>query len=113
MHDREIYGEDADSYSPFRFAVQRSDQSVEYVQRARKAFPATSHDFLAFGHGRSPCPGRFFAASELKILLGHILMNYDLEMPGDGKESPENSWIWTTAVPPLGETVRIRRREKT
>lgn len=72
--DKNIFGEDADQFRPFRFAEQRSDQSAQYVERARKAFPTTSPDFLAFGHGRNACPGRFFAASELKLVVGSVLL---------------------------------------
>ena len=51
LHDKAVYGEDAEEYRPFRFAEQRSDQNVGYVERARKAFPTTSKEYLAFGHG--------------------------------------------------------------
>lgn len=33
----------------------------------------------SFDHHRSP--GRFFAESEAKAILAHILMTYDIEMP--------------------------------
>ena len=30
-------------------------------------------------------PGRFFAANQLKAILAHIVLNYDLKIGGDGK----------------------------
>lgn len=69
LHDKNVYGEDADQFKPFRFSEQRADESVNYVQRARKAFPTTSTEFLAFGHGKHACPGRFFATNEIKLLF--------------------------------------------
>ena len=41
-------------------------------------FVSTSERHLGFGHGKHGCPGRFFAASELKVALCHILLKYDL-----------------------------------
>ncbi|PWY78991.1 cytochrome P450 [Aspergillus eucalypticola CBS 122712] len=32
---------------------------------------------LAFGHGKHACPGRFFAANEVKIVLIFLLLRYD------------------------------------
>ncbi|KAK4120990.1 cytochrome P450 [Parathielavia appendiculata] len=108
FHDSAVYP-DADEFKPFRFAEQRSDASIEYVQRAAKAFATTSTDFLAFGHGRNACPGRFFAANELKLMLAHLVLNYDVELGG---ERPRNTWFGLNRVPPLQATIRIKRRER-
>jgi cytochrome P450 len=72
VRDTTLFGEGADEFKPFRFAEQRADQDATYVERARKAFPTTGTDFLAFGHGRNACPGRFFVASELKLVVGLV-----------------------------------------
>ncbi|KAL1858064.1 hypothetical protein VTK73DRAFT_7969 [Phialemonium thermophilum] len=34
----------------------------------------TSPDHLGFGHGHNACPGRFFAANEIKVMLAHLLL---------------------------------------
>ncbi|KAL2169229.1 hypothetical protein VTG60DRAFT_6309 [Thermothelomyces hinnuleus] len=104
--DNDIYP-GADEFRPFRFAEQRADDSVEYVKRAAKAFATTSTDYLAFGHGRNACPGRFFAANELKLILAHLVLNYDIELGGS---RPRNSWLGLNRVPPLQATIRIRKR---
>ncbi|KAF5851676.1 hypothetical protein GGP41_000454 [Bipolaris sorokiniana] len=39
---------------------------------------------LNFGYGRHACPGRFFAANEIKMVLARMLLQYDVKMP-DGK----------------------------
>ncbi|TLD22283.1 hypothetical protein PspLS_08252 [Pyricularia sp. CBS 133598] len=107
LHDEAIYP-DAGTFKPFRFAEARHDESVDYVQRARNAFATTSPDYLAFGHGRHACPGRFFAATELKLLLAHMLLDYDIE----AKQRPRNKWYGISRVPDMEATVRIRRRKK-
>jgi cytochrome P450 len=106
--DSDIYP-DAHEFKPFRFAEQRNDESVEYVKRAAKAFATTSTDFLAFGHGRNACPGRFFAANELKLMLAHLVLHYDIEIGGS---RPRNMWFGLNRVPPLDARIRIKKRVK-
>ncbi|TLS22089.1 uncharacterized protein PpBr36_09510 [Pyricularia pennisetigena] len=107
LHDDVVYP-DAGTFRPFRFAQARRDESVDYVQRARNSFATTSADFLAFGHGRHACPGRFFAAAELKLMLAHILLDYDIET----RQRPRNKWYGVSRTPDMEATVRIRRRKK-
>ncbi|KAH8908550.1 cytochrome P450 [Coniochaeta sp. PMI_546] len=109
LHDKTVYGEDADQFKPFRFAEQRADESVGYVERARKAFPTTSKEFLAFGHGRNACPGRFFATNEIKLMFAYLVLNYDFKMES---ERPRSTFVGLVRVAPLTKTIRIRRREK-
>ena len=33
-------------------------------------------------------PGRFFASAELKALMAHVLLNYDVKLPNDSREVP-------------------------
>ncbi|KAK4444584.1 cytochrome P450 [Podospora aff. communis PSN243] len=108
LHDDERYP-DAEEFKPFRFAEQRSDETVGYVKRAGKQFATTSTDFLTFGHGRYACPGRFFAANELKLILGHVVMNYDFEVTGKGSR-PRNKWYGMVRIPPMEAKIRIRKR---
>ncbi|KAL2265929.1 hypothetical protein VTJ83DRAFT_5281 [Remersonia thermophila] len=108
FHDDNIYP-GAKEFRPFRFAEQRADKSVDYVKRAAKAFATTGPEYLAFGHGRDACPGRFFASNELKLVLAHLVVNYDIEIM---KSRPRNMWIGMSRVPPLKATIRVKRRVK-
>ncbi|KAL1792320.1 hypothetical protein ACET3X_008827 [Alternaria dauci] len=72
MRDPAIYP-DPDKWDPYRFFNLRSDPARgEYAQLV-----ATGPDYLAFGHGEHACPGRFFAAHELKVAVCHLVMKYD------------------------------------
>ncbi|KAK6067123.1 cytochrome P450 [Seiridium cupressi] len=104
--DESIYP-DAETYKPFRFAEKRKDEDIEYVQRARQAAATTSSEFLPFGHGKHACPGRFFAATELKLILGYMIMNYDIEML---EKRPEDIYAGAARLPPMAAKVRVRRR---
>lgn len=107
--EEDFYPE-ADTYKPFRFSDMRgaSNQDVEYVKRARQAAATTSPEFLPFGHGRHACPGRFFAVAQLKLILGYMMMNYEVEML---EERPADIYIGVAKLPPLGSKIRIRRRQ--
>ena len=54
-------------------------------------------------------PGRFFAANELKAMLGYIVLNFDLKLEGDGKR-PENVHRGPTVVPSPSARVFFRKR---
>ncbi|KAL1689866.1 cytochrome P450 [Schizophyllum commune] len=69
----------------------------------------TSPTHLAFGHGHTACPGRFFAALEMQLLLAHLVMNYDIKFAGDGGR-PANRWFSIHCVPDPGAKLLFRRR---
>ncbi|KAJ1325847.1 tenellin biosynthesis cytochrome P450 monooxygenase [Microdochium nivale] len=84
---------------------------------------STSDKFMGFSHGSHACPGRFFAANQLKIALAHIALHYDIAPAvtaaagagagGDGSggvKRPENKWFFGHMAPPLTAKVRVRRR---
>lgn len=70
--------------NPEKFDIYRFMRMRETSGGANKAqLVTTSPDHLAFGHGKHACPGRFFAANEVKIALIHLLLKYDWEVaPG-------------------------------
>ncbi|KIJ30210.1 hypothetical protein M422DRAFT_268263 [Sphaerobolus stellatus SS14] len=56
----------------------RLSNSAEDKKRCL-SIPTTSTDFLAFGHGKHACLGRFFAAVVVNAIMIHVLFNYDLK----------------------------------
>jgi cytochrome P450 len=97
-HDDDVY-KDAMTYKAFRFC-QPEGPSLPIV--------TTSDQFLAFGHGRHACPGRFFAAVELKLLMAYILMNYDVKRL---ETRPKNFVMSATILPPMKATISVKRRK--
>ncbi|KIL65473.1 hypothetical protein M378DRAFT_162099 [Amanita muscaria Koide BX008] len=49
-------------------------------ENLKHQFVSLSVDYVLFGHGRRACPGRFFVANERKVMLSHVLLNYDIKM---------------------------------
>ena len=100
--DNTVY-ENAAQFDGFRFS-RLSDSD-----NARHQIVSTSVDFLAFGAGKHACPGRFFAANEIKGLLAHLLVTYDIKMKEEGVRPP-NLYISSSVVPDEKAEVCFRRR---
>lgn len=53
-------------------------------------------------------PSRFFATTEIKLLLVQILLSYDVEPLAT---RPANRWIADTILPPMEATIKIERQK--
>ncbi|KAF9236822.1 cytochrome P450 [Melanogaster broomeanus] len=100
--DNELY-ENAEAFDPFRFAEGDRD-SVKH------RFDSTSPEYLSFGYGRHACPGRFFAANELKTMLAHIVVTYDIKLEGSATHPPKLMQVATATVADPTATVMFRHR---
>ncbi|CCM06335.1 uncharacterized protein FIBRA_08589 [Fibroporia radiculosa] len=103
-----IYADDsvypnAKEFFPWRFYDLRN-QAGENVQVV-----STSTNFLSFGHGRYACPGRFFASMEMKTILAHVVVNYDVKMEKEGV-IPPSTRIGHSCVPNTKAKVLLRKR---
>lgn len=65
---------------------------------------------MNWGYGRHACPGRFFAAVEVKIFVATVVMNYDVELKDKGKTMPVRRFdINDTALPDLQQEILFRK----
>ncbi|KAK1225933.1 hypothetical protein PQX77_011132 [Marasmius sp. AFHP31] len=73
---------DEDQYSnPYEFDGFRSyKQREEEGESLKHQMITLQTNFIAFGIGKHACPGRFFAVNEIKALVSHTLMYYDLKL---------------------------------
>lgn len=73
---------DAHKFDPLRFyrlrEQARAGKSTEAA--AQNQFVSVNQDSLTFGYGRHACPGRFFAAAEIKMIVARALLEYDFKM---------------------------------
>ncbi|KAL2067505.1 hypothetical protein VTL71DRAFT_1930 [Oculimacula yallundae] len=74
MWSPEIYA------NPERFDGHRYLKLREATGAPTYVFTASSSDHNTFGMGRFMCPGRFFADTELKLCLAHILLDFDFRL---------------------------------
>lgn len=68
--------EDPDIFDGYRFVKRRKLPGYEH----KSHLISTSHEHTAFSHGKHACPGRFFAANEVKIAMVHLLLKYDMKL---------------------------------
>ncbi|KAH8799112.1 cytochrome P450 [Xylogone sp. PMI_703] len=85
-HEPDIY-ENPYKFDGLRFYDKRMSAKSEAY---RHQFATTGPESLAFGQGKTACPGRFFAAAQIKVVLVHILLNYDVSYPAGQTERPKN-----------------------
>ncbi|KAH0837779.1 cytochrome P450 [Lanmaoa asiatica] len=106
LHYDDALYENPEVFDPFRFAEMGTEDGQE---GAKHQFAATSPEYLAFGHGRHACPGRFFAATELKTMLAHIVTTYDLKLE-DNMTRPRSLYIGSVVGANSAAKVMFRRR---
>lgn len=56
-------------------------------------------DHLTFGLGPHACPGRYFAANEIKYVVAEMLVRYNFRTKS-GKRAPDNVLLGMTRFPP-------------
>ena len=119
QHDPEVYP-DPDTYDAFRFSRSNEREDVKTaagddengatLKAKNTGLVTTSDIFLPFGHGRHACPGRFFVALELKMILAYMVMNYEVEpLP----IRPPSKVFGQNKLPPTKAKIRVRRRKNT
>lgn len=82
------YFENPDEFDGFRFYDKRS--TTNKSEANRQSFAAIGPDNLAFGFGKTACPGRFFAGTQIKAVLASIILNYDVSFPNGQIRRPDN-----------------------
>ncbi|KAF7345575.1 hypothetical protein MVEN_01576200 [Mycena venus] len=115
--DEDIYPQ-AEVFDGFRFsrmreALPRDDAAGEGEGPSlfNRHMVSTAPDHLVFGHGRHACPGRFFAATELKAMLAHILINYDIKAETEGVRPPDTILVLYKTPSRTGK-IWIRKRAR-
>ncbi|KAJ3547320.1 hypothetical protein NM208_g1575 [Fusarium decemcellulare] len=101
------YYDDPETYDGYRFLKKREtpgeDKNTQLV--------STSAAHMGFGHGVHACPGRFFAANEVKIALCHLLLKYDWRLPMGHLPQPMTHGM-TYLTDPATKMVFRRRKEE-
>jgi cytochrome P450 len=77
----------------------------------RYQFVTTSPTHINFGHGKDACPGRFFASQEIKLLLAHTLLHYDICLENPGR-LPQPNWYDRSRRPNQTARVLFRARQE-
>lgn len=76
----------------------------------RHQFVSTGPENLAFGFGKFACPGRFFAAAQIKVIMATIILRYDVSFPDGQKTRPQNTFVGESIGPDRRQVIVFRRR---
>lgn len=96
-------------FRPLRFYELR--QRGPDDAKARHQLTSTGPANLAFGYGASACPGRFFAAVAMKLILAHLLVHYEFRFPEGQAARPANVHVDERIWPDREQRVGFRGRE--
>ncbi|KAK8159886.1 cytochrome P450, partial [Phyllosticta citribraziliensis] len=111
-HDPDVYDSPWE-YDPFRFSraqeeqEARSDGERKVFRKHQGSIVTTGDSYLAFGHGKHACPGRFFAAYVMKMLLACLVINYEIKPL---ERRPLYEWFGMVMIPPTGTSIQVRRK---
>ncbi|KAL0574343.1 hypothetical protein V5O48_007605 [Marasmius crinis-equi] len=73
--------------NPFEFDGFRSYRERQLEgENLKHQMVTPGPNYVTFGAGKQACPGRFFAVNELKALMSHTLLNYDIKL--DDADAP-------------------------
>lgn len=111
LQDPDIYS-DPLSYDPYRFARLRAGQvtdPLKYGSKELYQFISVTKENMGFGYGRHACPGRFFAANEIKMILARIVQDYDIKMPEGVQGRYRNVVRGSSITPDRTKTIMLRK----
>ncbi|KAI0874796.1 cytochrome P450 [Hypoxylon argillaceum] len=69
---------DPETFNPMRSYIKRQSSPNQINKHLAGQ---TSPDNLSFGYGKAACPGRQFAANEIKMLMAKLITEYDFKFP--------------------------------
>jgi len=104
--DPEFIPDNPEKYDAFRFARLRE---TDATKAGKAQYVASNPNNMSFGFGRHACPGRFFAANEIKALMVYLLSHYDMKY-APGQKRPESLQFETQYLPDHDTKVLFRRR---
>jgi len=100
--------ENPDNFDGLRYYHKRLDPGEAHKWQ----FATTNAQILHFGHGKQGCPGRFMASNVIKMVLGLVLLNYDLKFP-EGQGRPRSLPAFEYSFPNPKGRVLLRERRAT
>ncbi|KAH7930529.1 cytochrome P450 [Leucogyrophana mollusca] len=106
MHLDEEFYPHASEFDPFRFADMRQEEG----ESTKHQLISTSLSYIAFGHGKHACPGRFFASNVMKAMMAHLVINFDIKLKQEGVRPPDQ-WFQMNCSPNRTAEVMFRRRQ--
>ncbi|KAF1852230.1 cytochrome P450 [Cucurbitaria berberidis CBS 394.84] len=94
-------------FNGFRFVdpkmFNNQDMSInEAFQLHASKLTDVGNTYHVWGTGRMTCPGRFYAAVVMKLLVAQVVLNYDFELMDKGTR---RCWTWRSSMLPMESTL--------
>lgn len=100
------YYDNPDEFNGYRF-FQPLQTSLDPLQK----FSGIEQGNLAWGSGRLTCPGRWFASAMNKLIIGELLVRYEIKFPQGQTRRPGNLYSNGGAMPDPTQVLCLRRLE--
>jgi len=97
-------------FDGFRFVKMKERATLDGHPEKNFNMVTTNASSLSFGHGRHVCPGRFFASTEIKLMLAYMITTYDLKMREEGVRPADDLFV-NRIWPNRSADVLFRRRK--
>ncbi|GAP84828.2 putative cytochrome P450 [Rosellinia necatrix] len=100
--------------NPYEFDGFRyyNERMAHKVGASRYDYAATDSTHIGFGHGRNACPGRFAASLESKMLLAHIILQFDIKLPPSRTTRPKSVKMMDFKIQDSQATIMMRKLKK-
>ncbi|KFA70663.1 Atr3 [Stachybotrys chartarum IBT 40288] len=103
----------ADVFDPMRFYNLRENDRKQGDARDAEfnQLTSSSTSHMSWGFGKHTCPGRAFAAQQIKMILAHIILRYDIKLVGHSTDRYENIPKGHLSLPDPTKDILMKRRE--
>lgn len=99
-------------FDGFRFYRPGEDGEIGTINHTQLDYTGIESGNLSWGNGRFTCPGRWYAAAMIKLILANILLDYDISFPHGQMERPLNGKYDTEVHPDFEQKIVIRKRRE-
>ncbi|KAK1830680.1 cytochrome P450 [Podospora conica] len=104
LQDPDVF-EDPETFEPWRFLKKRQEGDPNKFQ-----FASLSEVETTFGAGFHACPARNYATDLMKLVLVHLLTNYDIKYDSDTQRRPPQMAHDNATLPNLGTSILYRQK---
>lgn len=114
-HSRRTLSRDPSFYDdPQRFDGLRFYRSGESGDagntQSKQDYTGIEPGNLSWGNGRFTCPGRWYAAAMIKLIVANLLLDYDISFPEGQHQRPQNVKYDTEIHPDFGQKIVVKKR---